>query len=93
MKVRDLLEVQKDEGWITNTICKSRVIALDAKDGKILFDTYKNKSEYVEKFFDGDVSALWSDIKTDVSMGYGNLYKGVVMLYLRHGSWEGQDDA
>ncbi len=89
MKVRDLLEAQKDNVWGTNTICKSRVIALDAKDGKILFDTYKNKSEYVEKFFDGDVSALWSDIKTDISMGYGDLYKGVVMLYLKHMSWGG----
>ena len=44
MKVRDLLEAQKDNVWGTNTICKSRVIALDAKDGKILFDTYKNKA-------------------------------------------------
>lgn len=87
MTIADLI-YQKDDGlYITDALLKGTLIALDAKDGKILFDTTKNKSEYIAKYAHGKVDCLWADVRKVESV-FGDYFKPVTKCYVLHDSWK-----
>lgn len=87
MTISDLLD-KKTRGIFTdNEILKCGLIALDAKDGKILFDTEKNKREYIEQYKAGKVVALWADMRKRNSAWY-NYFVPVIKCYVSHDSWK-----
>lgn len=87
MTISDLLD-KKTRGIFTdNEILKCGLIALDAKNGKILFDTEKNKREYIEKFKTGEVTALWADIRKRGSV-WNDYFETVLKCYVSHDSWK-----
>ncbi len=89
MKVADLLAEPK-ESWELK-LCYGRVIALDAMNGKVLFDTWKNKRKHIEKFFDGEVTALWGDVVVKETEFTSQICP-VLKCYVTHGSWEGGEE-
>lgn len=62
IKVKDLLS-QRPEDFHGETI-QSPLIALSGADGKVLFDTRRHSKEYIEKYMDEEVIALWASVKT-----------------------------
>ena len=86
MKVSDLLDVQV-HGIFNDKALKSDLVALDGRTGKVIFDTSKNKREYIEKFFDGEVLCLWADVKLFKGT-YGDFFKPIMKCYVSHKSWE-----
>lgn len=69
---------------------RSILIAYNGKDGKILFDTRKNKKEYVDKYNKGEVLSIWADIKQCDST-FGGYYKPVIKCYVSNGSWKREE--
>ena len=90
MKVKDLIE--KADTLNDDVILKSALIALDAHNGRILFDTTKNKKIYIRKYLNGEILALWSDVRYCKGIGYGDYFKPVTKCYVKHNSWEGTQD-
>lgn len=87
MLVADLIGKMNYYGF-TDKVAKSRVIALDAKDSKILFDTGKNKQEYIDKFMSGRIIHLLSDV---VHLGNSETIvhiDPVIKIYVSHDSWK-----
>lgn len=66
---------------------RSIIIAYNGMDGKILFDTSKNKKEYVDKYNKGEVLAIWADMKQYDST-FGGYYKPILKCYVSNRSWE-----
>lgn len=92
MTISDLLD-KKTRGIFTdNEILKCELIALDAKNGKILFDTEKNKREYIEQYKTGKVIALWADLRKRNS-AWNDYFVPVMKCYVSHDSWkEGENE-
>lgn len=87
MKVSDLLEKQTRGIFMDDVILKCPLIAMDAKDGKILFDTSKNKREYISQYLNGEILSLWADCKHIKGMAYGDYFKPVMKCFILHNSW------
>lgn len=92
MKLSDLMKPQVNKyGHEDSPILQSRrVIALDGGNGKILFDTYKNKSAYIDKYMSAEVISIWASNKVYGSDGgyIGTCFQPCTMLYLSHDSWQ-----
>lgn len=88
MKVADLLK--KADPVLSSEICSERLVAYDAMNGKILFDTKRNTKAHIEKFFNGTVVSLWPDALSN-KRGESCI-RLVLKCYVTHGSWEGEWD-
>lgn len=80
-----------DELWRVSDIlkiAKGRVIALDSQTGKMLFDTHRNKGEYIDQFMRGEVLDVWTELKTTQHLGFASAsVDAVLMMYVSHDSW------
>lgn len=92
MTISELINARR--GLFTDDIIlKGDLIALDAKDGKILFDTRRNKREHINSFANGEISSLWADVKP-IRGVYGNYFKPVIKCFVCHDSWKrGEEEA
>lgn len=88
MTIADLIEIKRNTPFVGEKALKCELIALDGKTGKILFDTSRNKREQIEKYFDGEVIALWADVKLQKGIAYGDYILPVMKCYVSHNSWE-----
>ena len=88
MIISDLLDNQEHGIFTNDKVLKSDLIALDAKDGRILFDTSKNKREYIEKFKTGQVLSIWADLRHRGLGGWNGYYEPVIKCYVSHDSWK-----
>lgn len=86
MTISDLIE-KRSEGMFRDAILQCELIALDARDGKILFDTRKNKREHINKFLSGTVISIWADARRVEIGGYSDYFKPVMKCYVSHNSW------
>ena len=87
MLVADLIGKSEPYGY-PDKVAKARVIALDAKDSKILFDTGKNKPEYIDQFMKGEIVSLWADV---IHIGSSKMIvhiDPVIKIYVSHDSWK-----
>ena len=91
MRIEDLLCVQPRGIFEGDYPLKSHLIALDGKDGKVLFDTSRNKQDFIEKYYKAEVSTLWADCKK-VNGTYGDFFKPVMKCFVYHNSWERSDE-
>ena len=86
----------RDDLWRVSDImgiAKGRVIALDGKTGKVLFDTDRNKGKHIDQFMHGEVLDVWTDIKTMRHMGFASAsVDAVLMMYVSHDSWKEDKD-
>ena len=87
MRVGELLDRKQNEYSTYSDLVVSRVIALDAKDGKVLFDTSRNKKEFVEKFYRGVVIHIWADVSVTNTCSYDPYIRPVIKIYVSHRSW------
>lgn len=87
MKVSDLVDAKVRGAFYDHELLKCNLVAHDAKNGKLLFDTAKNKREYIEKFKTGEVVALWADTQRRGNE-YGSYYVPVIKCYVSHDSWK-----
>ena len=87
MTIADLIEIKRDTPYVGGKALKCELIAFDGKDGKILFDTARNKRNQIEKFFEGEVIALWADVKLKKGVGFGDYFVPVMKCYVSHNSW------
>lgn len=69
---------------------RCNIIAYNGRDGKILFDTSKNKKEYVDKYNKGEVLCIWADMKQFDNV-FGGYYKPVIKCYITNESWKGEE--
>ena len=86
MTISDLIE-ERGEGIFRDAILKCELIALDSQDGKILFNTRKNKREYISNFLSGTVTSIWADARRVEIGGYLCSFKPVMTCYVLHNSW------
>jgi hypothetical protein len=92
MTIRDLLD-KKVRGLFTDDkVLKCELVALDAKDGKILFDTAKNKREYIEQFKTGEILSLWADLRQRGIGQWQGYYVPIIKCYVSHDSWKETED-
>ena len=63
-------------------LCKTQMRAYTARDGKLIFDTNRNKREYVERFADCAVLAIWPEISSKKMGGYTQVIMQHVSVYL-----------
>ena len=87
MTVSDLLDKKVRGIFSDDALLKGELIALDSKDGKILFDTSKNKKEYISKFSSGEIDCLWADVKHHKGIAFGDYFYAVMKCYVVHDSW------
>lgn len=87
MTVSDLLDKKVRGIFSDDALLKGELIALDSKDGRILFDTSKNKREYINKFSKGEITCLWADVKYIKGVAFGDYFKAVMKCYVVHDSW------
>ena len=92
MIVADLIEHNPRGIFDDDVILKCDLVAFDAKDNKILFDTYRNKREHINKFLNGEILDLWADVRPMRSRGFGDYYKPVMKCYVAHNSWLKESD-
>lgn len=84
LTVGDLLEERKDY-YSKSTMFNGRVIARNAFDGRIRFDTRNNKREFVATFFDYSVRAMWVEMREVLKPnGYICTYEPVLCCYISH---------
>lgn len=88
MIISDLVDTKVRGALFDHELLKCGLVAHDAKDGKILFDTAKNKREYIEQYKTGEVVALWADTQRRANP-YGSYYVPVIKCYVSHDSWKG----
>lgn len=88
MKISDLLDNNVRGIYKDDKILKCDLIALDAKDGKILFDTAKNKREYIEQFNTGEIISLWADLRHRGIGSWNGYYVPIIKCYVHHDSWK-----
>ena len=81
--VRELLTGHERLGHFV----KGRLIALDAANGKILFDTRQHKSDYIAKFNNGIVLCIFADAKKRNGHGFGDFFEPVISCYVSNESW------
>lgn len=93
MIISDLLDKQVTSIFTIDKILKGDLIALDGKNGRILFDTSKNKREYIEQFKTGQVLAIWADVSHRGFGGWNEYYVPVIKCYVSHDSWKETEDA
>ena len=86
MTLKDLIEVE-EHAWQNDAILKGEIIALDGRDGKVLFDSRRNKKEHIQKYLDGKIISLWADARR-VDIPFGAHFIPVIKVYLSHGSWK-----
>ena len=89
MTISDLLDKQVRT---SDKILKCDLIALDAKDGKILFDTSKNKREYIEQFKTGQILYIWADLRHRGLDDWYGYYAPVIKCYISHDSWKEEEE-
>lgn len=87
MTVADLIGV-KTGMFTDDKQLKCELIALDGYNGKVLFDTSKNRQEFIDKFMSGEVIALWADVKLNVG-NWSDYFYPVMKCYVSHDSWKG----
>lgn len=87
MTISDLLDKKVRGIFTDDKVLKCELIALDAKDGKVLFDTAKNKREYIEQYKAGEVTSLWADMRKR-SGAWNNYFVPVMKCYVSHDSWK-----
>ena len=92
MTVADLLEKRQRGIFTDDKILKCELIAMDAMDGKILFDTYRHKKETVAKYSSAEIISLWADVRLCRGVGYGDYFKTVMKCYVAHDSWETDEE-
>ena len=88
MTISDLLDKKVRGIFSDDAVLKCGLIALDAKDGKVLFDTAKNKREYIEKFKTGEVVSLWADVQKKGGTGWNACFIPTMKCYVSHDSWK-----
>lgn len=69
----------------------NRLICMGGKNGKILFDTSKNKTDFIRQYYPGIISAMWVEIRewNGKSAGFGpQTYEAVLLCYVEHESWK-----
>ena len=88
MTVADLLDKKVRGIFSDDVLLKGELIALDSRDGRILFDTSKNKREYISKFCSGEIDCLWADVKHIKGVAFGDYFKAVMKCYVVHDSWK-----
>ena len=76
MKVKELLNIRQ-----------TRIVALDGKTGKVLFDTSRNKKEYYSKYNDGEVINIWADLYAHKEH-FNTRFKPYIKCFVSHGSWD-----
>lgn len=89
MIISDLLDKKVRGIFSDDAVLKCELVALDAKDGRVLFDTAKNKREYIEQYKTGEVVSLWADVKKKGVGGWCSYVVPVIMCYVSHDSWKG----
>ena len=92
MTISDLLDKKVRGIFSDDEVLKCELIALDAKDGSILFDTAKNKRVYIEQYKTGEVVALWADIRKRGDIGWNTYFRPVMKCYVSHDSWKEGDE-
>ncbi len=90
MTISDLLSTRNRGIFKDDKALKGDLVALDGKDGKILFDTRRNKTEHIEKYLKGEVLSLWADVVLIRGIGYGDYFKPIMKCYVHHNSWESE---
>ena len=89
MRVKDLIDKQ---GLFNDPLIKSNLIAQDGKDGKVLFDTRRNKQEVIDRYREGEIIALWADFaRSDAVGGYGATAYPIIRIYVHHDSWKEEE--
>lgn len=76
MKVKELLNIKQ-----------TRLIALDGKTGKTLFDTSRNKKEYYSRYNDGEVINIWADLYAH-NNNFNTWFETCIKCFVSHKSWE-----
>lgn len=72
MKLKDLL----------NACVSQHIRAYNGMDGKLVFDTYRNKKEYVERFKECEVDRIWTEVHTDKPSGYTQFVRQYICIFL-----------
>ena len=87
MIISDLLDKRAKGIFTDDKVLKCELVALDAKNGRILFDTEKNNREYIEQFKTGEILSLWADLRQRGLGKYG-YYVPIIKCYVSHDSWK-----
>ena len=66
------------------TISHGYVKALSGRSGKVVFDTYRNKEEYVKRFEDCEVISVWMEVCSGEVCGFTQAVTQKLCLHL-HG--------
>lgn len=88
MIISDLLDKKARGIFTEDKVLKCELVALDAKDGKLLFDTAKNKREYIEQFKTGEILSLWADLRQRGLGGWSGYFVPIIKCYVSHDSWK-----
>ena len=85
MKVRDLIEEKPSYFGLTETLLEGPLYAKHSQTGKRLFDTQKNKNEYVKQFYDWEVMSIWPDFQPERHISFSQIPAIVPVLgcYIR----------
>ncbi len=63
-------------------LCKTQMRAYNARDGKLIIDTKRNKREYVEQYVDCAELAIWPEVSSKKMGGYTQVIMQHVSVYL-----------
>lgn len=88
MKVFDILGTIPEGIYKGGKIMKSDVVGLDSMTGRILFDTRKNKEEYVAQYMNGEILAMWASFRCNDGLGYSEYITPIMKCYIHHDSWK-----
>lgn len=88
MIISDLLDKNVRGIFTDDKVLKCGLVALDAKNGRILFDTEKNKREYIEQFKTGEILSLWADLRQRGLGAWNGYYVPIIKCYVSHDSWK-----
>lgn len=92
MKVKDILAPRPEGIFIDDKIMKSDVVGIDAMTGHILFDTRKNKEEYVAQYMNGEISSMWASFRCNDGLGYSEYITPIVKCFIHHDSWKESEE-
>lgn len=70
MTVKDLLEEKTSSYGYKEPLVISRVIAVSSKTGYQIFDTLKNRKEYVLRFYDREIVNIYADLTCEHDFCY-----------------------
>lgn len=76
MKVKELLNIRQ-----------TRIVALDGKTGKVLFDTSRNKNKYYSKYNDGEIIGIWAYLYAH-NEHFNTWFEPYIKCFVSHGSWD-----